>query len=404
MDRKEFLAASAAPLAGGLAAAGAGGVGGASGAGADATGEGGGGPAAPSRPAGAPRRLARQAGEVVRVGLIGAGANVRSVQIPAFRRVAGVEILAVANRSLASSQSVADEFGIPRAYAHWAQLLDDEDVDAVLIGTWPYMHRTLTLEALAHGKHVLCQARMANDAAQAREMLEAAERHPDLITQLVPTSTVYPLDDVLRRLLGEGFLGELLSVDVQRVGRSFPDYDGELDWRHDAEYSGYNALFLGSTYEAMMRWIGRATRVMAMAKTHVPFRRDASGQPRSVHIPDHFDILYELPSGAQVHMRMSETTGLSGGNQTWLHGSDGTIHVDARQRIFAGRRGDRDLVEVPNPPEERAPSRVEEEFVRAIRGLEEVSHLPFEAGVHYMEWTEAVHRSARTGAAVHLPL
>ena len=355
-------------------------------------------------PAGATRRAARQERDVVRVGLIGAGANVQDVQIPGFRGVPGVEILAVANRSLSSSQGVADQFGIPRAYGHWGELLDDEDVDAVLIGTWPYMHRTLTLEALAHGKHVLCQARMANDAAEAREMLDASQRYPDLVTQLVPTSTSYVLDNVLRRLVGEGFLGELLSVEVQRVGRAFPDYEGELDWRHDIEFSGYNALNLGSTYESLMRWVGRGTRVMAMAKTHVPFRRDGSGQPRSVHIPDHFDILYELPNGAQVHMRMSETTGLSAESQTWLHGSEGTIHVDARQNILAGRRGDRELAQVPNPPEGRAFYRVEEEFVNAIRGVEQVTQLPFEAGVHYMEWTEAVHLSVRNGEAVHLPL
>jgi predicted dehydrogenase len=235
-------------------------------------------------------------------------------------------------------------------------------------------------------------------------MLEASLRHPDLVCQLVPTSTSYTLDNVLRRLVAEGFLGELLSVEVERVGRTFPDYGGPLDWRHDIEYSGLNALNLGSTYESLMRWIGRGTRVVAMSKTHVPFRLDASGQPRSVHIPDHFDVLYELPNGAQVHMRMSETTGLAAGNQTWLHGSEGTIHVDVRQRILAGRRGDRELSEVPNPREGQAFYRVEEEFVSAIRGLEEVTQLTFEAGAHYMEWTEAVHRSARTGAAVHLPL
>jgi predicted dehydrogenase len=381
MDRREFLSASAVPLVGSVAAAGA----------------------ADPWSRGAARR-ARQAQQVVRVGLIGAGANVQDVQVPGFRRLEGVEILAVANRSLASSRRVADQLGIPRPYAHWGELLDDEDVDAVLIGTWPYMHRTLTLEALAHGKHVLCQARMANDAGEAHEMLAHSQRHPDLVCQLVPTSTSYVLDNVLKRLIGEGFLGELLSVEIQRVGRAFPERDGELDWRHDIEFSGYNALNLGSTYESMMRWVGRATRVMAMAKTHVPFRRDASGQPRSVHIPDHFDILYELPSGAQVHMRMSETTGLSAGNQTWLHGSEGTIHVDGRQRVLAGRRGDRELSEVPNPPEGQASYRVEEEFINAIRGVEEVTQLPFESGVHYMQWTEAVHRSAKTGEAVHLPL
>jgi predicted dehydrogenase len=354
-------------------------------------------------PLAAPLTVPR-AGDAIRVGLIGAGANVQDVQIPGLRRMPGVEIVAVANRSLASSRSVADAFGIPRAYAHWGELLDEGDVDAVLIGTWPYMHRTLTLEALDHGKHVLCQARMANDAAEARAMLDASLRHPDLVCQLVPTSTSYSLDNVLQRLIADGILGELLSVEIQRVGRSFPDFGGELDWRHDIEYSGVNALNLGSTYESMMRWVGRATRVMAMAKTHVPFRRDASGQPRSVHIPDHFDILYELPNDAQVHMRMSETTGLAAGNHTWLHGSEGTIHVDARQAIFAGGRGDRELAPVPNPPEGQASYRVEEEFIRAIRGLEEVTQLPFAAGVHYMEWTEAVLQSARTGEAVHLPL
>jgi len=388
MDRRAFLSASAVPLA-------------AAAAGAELD-------AGAGREAGRPdteaRRAARQARGTVRVGLIGAGANVQDVQIPGFRALPGVEIVAVANRSLASSQAVADEHGIPRAYAHWGELLDDEEVDAVLIGTWPYMHRTLTLEALAHGKHVLCQARMANDAAEAHEMLDASQRHPDLVCQLVPTSTSYVIDNAIERLVAEGFLGELLSVEIQRVGRAFPDLDGELDWRHDIQFSGYNALNLGSTYESMMRWVGRGTRVMAMAKTHVPFRRDGTGQPRSVQIPDHFDILYELPNGAQVHMRMSETTGLSSGSQTWLHGSEGTIHVDARQRVLAGRRGDRELAEVPNPPEGQATYRVEEEFVNAIRGVEEVTQLPFEAGVHYMEWTEAVQRSARTGEAVHLPL
>ncbi|HAB30723.1 MAG TPA: gfo/Idh/MocA family oxidoreductase, partial [Gemmatimonadetes bacterium] len=57
------------------------------------------------------------------------------VQIPAFRRIPGCEIVAVANRSLESSQRVTDEFNIPRAYANWEELLDDDGIDAVSIGT-----------------------------------------------------------------------------------------------------------------------------------------------------------------------------------------------------------------------------------------------------------------------------
>ena len=346
----------------------------------------------------------RSAQDVTRVGLIGAGNNVRRVQIPSFRRIPGCEIVAVANRSLESSRRVTDEFNIPRAYANWKELLDDDGVDAVLIGTWPYMHSMLTLAALEKGKHVLTQARMANDAQQARDMLAASRRHPDLVCQLVPTSTSYRIDNVLKRMIADGYLGEVMSVEMQRLQRGFADFGGDLGWRHDQQFSGLNTLNIGSSYESMMRWFGRGNRVMAMSKVHVPYRMRANGQAGSVGIPDHVDILYELANGAQVHMKMSATSGLSPGSQFWLYGSEGTIYVDQGQNVFAGRRGDTELSEVPNPPAQQATSRVEQEFINAIRGLEEITMVPFESGVHYMEWTEAVHRSSQTGEAVFLPL
>jgi len=342
--------------------------------------------------------------EVVRVGIIGAGNNVRTVQIPNFRRISDCEIIAVANRSLESSQRVADEFDIPRAYGNWKELLDDEDVDAVLIGTWPYMHHPLTLASLDKGKHVLCQARMANNAQEAREMLAASHRHPDLVCQLVPTSTSYRVDNLLRRMIDEGVVGEILSAEVQRLGGGFADFQGPLDWRRDREFSGFNTMNLGSTYESTMRWLGRGNQIIAMSSVHVAYRRGPTQELRSVSIPDHVDVLYRLANGAQVHMRFSETTGLSDGNQTWIHGTEGTIHIDGAQNVFAGHRGDASLSPVPNPPEGWAPLRVEEEFINAIRGVEEVTMLPFEAGAHYMEWTEAVHRSAQSGEVIYLPL
>ena len=47
---------------------------------------------------------------------------------------------------------------------------------------------------------------------------------------------------------------------------------------------------------------------------------------------------------------------------------------------------------------------MEEEFINAIRGTEQITHTTFETGVHYMEFTEAVTRSAQTGEAIALPL
>ncbi len=105
------------------------------------------------------------ADEPIRIGLIGAGRNTRERHIPGFQNVPNLEIVAVANRSLESGRQVADQFNIPQVYDNWEELLQDESIDAVCIGTWPNMHRTLTIAALEEGKHVLCEARMATDAA-----------------------------------------------------------------------------------------------------------------------------------------------------------------------------------------------------------------------------------------------
>ena len=340
----------------------------------------------------------------INVGLIGAGGNVRNRHIPGFQKIERLEIAAVANRTLESGRSVADQFNIPRVYGGWQELLEDDSIDAVCIGTWPYMHRTLTLAALEKGKHVLTEARMASTAQDARDMLDASQKHPELICQLTPTSTTYKIDNLLKKLIADGHLGEVLSVEVQALQNRFADFGGDLHWRHDWKLSGYNTLNIGASYESMMRWLGRGNRVMAMSKVHVPYRANEAGELVSVSIPDHVDILYELANGAQVHMRMSATTGLSTGNQIWIYGTEGTIHVDQQQNVFAGRKGDSQLTEVANPAEEQAYYRVEEQFTNAIRGTEKVDMVPFETGVHYMEWTESVIRSSQTGQAIYLPL
>ena len=378
IKRREFLSTAALPIAAALA---------------------------PSALLAQERRTQRSnAPKRIRIGIIGAGGIVNTVHAPGLRKMPGVEIVAVANRSLESSQHAAQEFGIPNAYADWQQLLGAKGIDAVLIGTWPYMHRAVTLAALDSGRHVLCQARMANNTAEARDMLAASQRHSNLVCQLVPSSGTYKIDRALESLLADGRIGDVLSVDVQMLQRGFASFGGEMDWRHDPEFSGINALNVGGTYESVMRWLGPGNRVMGMTRVQIPTRRDERGETRTATIPDHVEVLYELGNRAPVHMKFSETTGLSRGNEIWIYGSEGTIRVDQSQNIFVGRRGDKELAAYPNPPEGQARHRVEEEFVNAIRGTEQVKMNTFEIGVRYMEWTEAIYRSAESGAAINLPL
>ena len=197
--------------------------------------------------------------EPIRVGIIGAGANTRSKHIPGLQAIEGVEIVSVCNRSPESSARAAEQFGIATTYDNWNELVDAPDTNAIVIGTWPYLHCQATLAALAAGKHVLCEARMAMNADEAWEMHAAAQANPHLVVQIVPSPMTLRVDATLKRLLAEGYLGDLLAIEV-RVGGDFLDADAPLHWRQDFDLSGFNIMSMGIWYEAVLRWFGEATR------------------------------------------------------------------------------------------------------------------------------------------------
>ena len=341
----------------------------------------------------------------IRIGIVGAGANTRLMHIPGFQAQDGVEVVSVVNRSRASGERVAQEFGIPTVYDKWTDLVDADDTNAVCIGTWPYMHCPVTLRALERGKHVLTEARMAMSASQARTMLAASREHPDLVTQIVPSPFTFRVDRTVRDLLNDGYLGDVLAIELLSSGGGFVESESPLHWRQDRDLSGYNILTMGIWYEALMRWVGPATRVSAMTRVHVRQRVDGDGALRAATIPDHVDVLCDMACGAQAHLRISAVMGLPPSDGIWLFGSEGTLHWDAPSgKLYAGRRGDQSLTEVQISPEREGRWRVEEEFVGAIRGTEPVRLTSFEDGVRYMEFTEAVTRSAQSGQAVALPL
>ncbi len=343
---------------------------------------------------------------IIRVGLVGAGANTRDRHIPGLRSVDGVEIVSVANRSRESGERVASQFEIPKVYDNWLELVEADDTDAICIGTWPYMHCPITLAALEKDKHVLCEARMSMNAQEAHAMLAAARRKPHLVAQVVPSPFTLKVDRTIQEHIANGYLGDVLAIEMRVTQNNFLDREGQLQWRQDRDLSGYNTLNMGIWYEALLRWVGPASRVMATTKVWSQKRRDEKGAIRSVTVPDHVDILCEMACGAQAHLRFSAVTGLASDGEVWLYGSEGTLRLDGPPALtlFGGRRGDSQLTEIPVPREKQGEWRVEEEFINSIRGKEKVTHTPFEVGVQYMEFTEAVIRSAQTGQAISLPL
>ena len=120
-------------------------------------------------------------------------------------------------------------------------------------------------------------------------------------------------------------------------------------------------------------------------------------------VPDHVDIIGEMAVGASYHMRFSQVTGMAE-EGVWFYGSEATLKSDGyAESLFGARRDAREFTEIEIPPRPQIVHDIAAEFVGAIREGREVEQVTFAQGVRYMEFTEAVGISARTGRRVHLP-
>ena len=246
--------------------------------------------------------------DTLRIGIIGAGANTRSRHIPGLRMQNSVEIVGVANRSAASSQKVAKELDIPKAYDDWTEIIADKTIDAVCIGTWPYMHAEMTIAALDAGKHVLCEARMAMNAREAHAMLAASRRNPSRTAQIVPAPMTLPVDRTIADTIASGAIGNVIAMNLCVSMGDYPNPDLPLHWRQNRDFSGHNIMALGIWYEQMARWVGHASSAFAVGQVVVKHRRDEGGARLSITIPDHVDVTGQLQQGGQYRLLLSSGT------------------------------------------------------------------------------------------------
>lgn len=374
----------------------------------------------------------------LRIGLIGAGANTRLQHIPGFQRIEGVRIDVVSNRSEASSQKVAQDYGIPRVAQDWQAVVADPLIDAVCIGTWPYLHCKIALAALAAGKHVLSEARMAMNAEEAEQMLAAAQRNPHLVAQVVPAPFSLEYDATIVRLLNE--LGTLYEISVRHTHSAAANPLTPISWRQRRDLSGNNTLTVGIFYEMLQRWLGaevEPSKVQATASIVTPLRpvaepasdagthaaaagaegteggaaaeakvADAEGkvaaQMLPVTIPDTLGIVGNYSNGVRFQHHYSSITLGAPCMQIVLNLEGGTLRYDlASQKLTLIKSGTANEVVIEPDAGTGKGWQVEADFVRSIREGTPVTLTSFADGVRYMRFTDRVYASARANGFRH---
>ena len=343
--------------------------------------------------------------EPVRIGFIGAGAICRDQHLPHLARIDSAEVVAVCNRSRESGEAVAKDFGIPDVMEDWQALVARDDLDAVFIGTWPYMHLEMSKAVLEAGKHVFCQARMCMNLDEAKAMVAAADANPKQVHMICPPPHRMPFEPYIKKVIDSGELGDITLVELFHSGGGNLN-PNSVTWREQVEYSGKQILAMGICAETLNAWVGPYKTLMAQLSTPIPTKKNAAGESVDIKIPQVATITGTLERGALV---VEHHSGLIADastplNQLTVYGNKGTL----RHKFFSGEvlqaAAGEELKPVDVPAELQRPWQVEQDFVDAVhaaRAGESWSVSPdFHEGLLYMRKVEAVHASATSGKAI----
>ena len=147
--------------------------------------------------------------------------------VDAMSRHTRQRLVAVGSRSLERAQAFAAAHGADRAYSSYEELVADPEVDAVYVASPHSEHRAQALLAIAAGKPVLVEKAFTRNAAEAQEVADAA-RSAGVLAMEAMWTRFLPQTDVIRQLLADGVLGEVITVLADH-GQSFePDPAGRM--------------------------------------------------------------------------------------------------------------------------------------------------------------------------------
>jgi predicted dehydrogenase len=174
----------------------------------------------------------------IRIGVVGVGAIAQIAHIPVLAKMRGAQLVALCDNDRPKARSLADRFGVPDVFTDIEDLLEFDELDAVIISTPNHLHEPHVLSALQAGVHVLCERPLALTSRGVERLLGAAQRAERKVSAALNhrfRSDVQALD----RFMRGGELGRLTGVRAghYQVKKSLEG------WRHRRAEAGGGAFF-----------------------------------------------------------------------------------------------------------------------------------------------------------------
>lgn len=161
--------------------------------------------------------------------IAGAGDIVKSRAGAAIAETENSEITAIFAPSVGKAEALAERFSIPQVFHDYGEALAKSGADAVYIATPHHVHVEMALEAIASGKHFLCEKPLGINSGECRKLVEEVRKHPELVTSCSNYRLFSSQFNETKRLIDSGELGYLVG-----------------GWAHDEEpyYNPSNAPLL----------------------------------------------------------------------------------------------------------------------------------------------------------------
>jgi predicted dehydrogenase len=235
-------------------------------------------------------------------------------------RAAGFDVRALVGRSPERTAARARAFGVERACTSLTEALGLPGADAVTIATPPHTHAALALEAIAEGRHVICEKPFARDASEGRVMLAAAEAAG--VIHLMGTEFRYdPGQATLARAVADGAVGTPRMITVVLHVPTLVDVEDAMPaWWSDADEGGGWLGAHGSQVIDQIRVTAGEFESASASLVHIV--------EREMSADDGFVVQFRLQSGA---VGLIETTCADRGPMavvTRVAGSLGTAWID----------------------------------------------------------------------------
>jgi len=275
---------------------------------------------------------------MVGYGFIGRVHTVSYLDLPFYYKPmpAKLKMVGVASSPLADAQEGVEQAGFEFATENYKDLLERKDIDIIEVCTPNLYHKDIIIDSLNAGKHVICEKPLAMNLTEAKEILDAANAHPELISQVTFNYRYAPAVMKARQLINDGFLGRPYSARICYLHAGNVDPNRPTYWKIQKKFCGGGSSYdLASHVIDIARFLlGDFKKIFSKLEIFVKKRPVTGklGEKMVVDVDDLSLMIFEMENGLIGTLEASKVaTGANDEVRVEIHGDRGAIRFNTMQ-------------------------------------------------------------------------